>query len=402
MGILKLCLVFAVIIGILSFKRPLYQAILGGLLTAIIIYKIPIIKAITIMFKAMISSSTINVILSFYSITFLQRMLEKRSRLKQAQESLDSIFNNRRINTSLAPAVIGLLPSPGALTICARMVEDACEDYVSDEDKTFITSFFRHIPESFLPTYSSILIAITLSGVKAGDFVMAMFPMVITLFILGYIFYLRKLPKETNVESSENKKDDFIKLSKSLWTIALAVLIILVVDIPVYVATPIVIFINYFMDKFKFEEIKPMFASSLELVIVANTILIMMFKDIITYTGVINQLPEFFGVLPIPISVVFALIFFFGTIVSGASAIVALCMPMAMNTVPDAGLSLVVLLMCFSYAAMQVSPTHVCLFIATDYFKTSMLELIKRTIPVILSFCAIVLVYVEFLKIIGL
>nr|WP_304055180.1 hypothetical protein [Enterocloster clostridioformis] len=82
-----------------------------------------------------------------------------------------------------------------------------------------------------------------------------------------------------------------------------------------------------------------------------------MFKDIITYAGVIHELPVFFGGLPIPLPMVFALIFFFGTIISGSNAIKPLCMPMAMAAMPDAGVPLLVLLMSSAYAAMQVSPT---------------------------------------------
>lgn len=400
MYILNLCLVFAIIIAILTFKKPLFVAILGGILTAIVLYRIPITEVINLIFIGTFSKATLNIISSFYFITLLQRMLEKRARLKQAQESLNGIFNNRRINASLAPSVIGLLPSAGALTICGSMVNDACEEYLDKEDMTFVTSFFRHIPESFLPTYSSILIAITLSGVSTSSFVIAMIPMVSVLFLLGYIFYLRKIPKETGILESSNKKSEAIKLIKSLWTIALTVILLLLLNLPVYIATPITIIINYFVDKFSFREVAPMFKSAIEKTIIFNTILIMIFKEIITYTGVITQLPEFFSQFSIPLSLVFALIFFFGTIISGASAIISLCMPMAMATVPDAGLPLVVLLMCFSYAAMQISPTHICLFIATDYFNTSMGALIKRTIPVVLCFCIIVIAYVELLKII--
>lgn len=400
MDIYKLCLVFAVIIVILSLKKPLYLAIIGGLVTSIIVYKIPLGQSMQIMLKSMISPSTISVILSFYFITLLQRMLESRCRLREAQEALNGIFNNRRINASLAPCVIGLLPSAGALTICGSMVDDACEDYLDVEEKTFVTSFFRHIPESFLPTYSSILIAITLSGVSTGAFVLSMLPMVAVLFTLGYIFYLRKIPEDTGTQEAENKNKEWINLLKSLWTIAATIIIILVFNLPVHIATPIIIVANFFVDKFKIKEFVPMFSSAIEKVIIINTLLIMIFKDIITYTGVIYLLPDFFGQLPIPLSLVFALIFFFGTIVSGSQAIIALCMPMAIAATPDLGLPLVVLLMCFSYAAMQISPTHVCLFIATEYYNTSIVSLVKRTIPIIVCFCAIVLVYVKILTMI--
>lgn len=400
MDVYKLCLVFVVIISILSFKKPLYLAIIGGVITSIIAYKIPVGQSIQIMLKSVTSFSTISVVLSFYFITILQRMLEKRNRLKQAQEALDGIFNNRRVNASLAPCIIGLLPSAGALTICGSMVDDACEEHLDAEEKTFVTSFFRHIPESFLPTYSSILIAITLSGVSASAFVLAMLPMVVVLFILGYVFYLKKIPKDTDTLESKYKNKEWIKFGKSLWSIGVIIFIILVFNLPVHVATPIVIICNFFIDKFTIKEVIPMFVSAIEKIIILNTILIMIFKDIITYTGVINLLPDFFGQLPIPLPLVFALIFFFGTIISGAQAIIALCMPMAIAATPDLGIPLVVLLMCFSYAAMQISPTHVCLFIATEYYNTSIGSLIKRTLPVIFCFCAISLIYVQILTMI--
>lgn len=160
-----------------------FLAISGGLAGAVLLYGIRLQDALLIMGKSMVGKDTITVVLSFYFITFLQRMLERRSRLKQAEESLNGLFNNRRINASAAPAVIGLLPSAGAMTICAEIVRSSCEDYLSNEDMTAVTSFYRHIPECFLPTYSSILIALAVSGIGAGEFVVAMLPLVAALFL---------------------------------------------------------------------------------------------------------------------------------------------------------------------------------------------------------------------------
>ena len=157
-------------------KRPLFWAISGGLAAALILYGVHVSDALSIMGRALVSRDTVTVVLSFYFITFLQRMLERRNRLKQAEQSLNWLFNNRRVNASAAPAVIGLLPSVGATTICAEIVRSSCQDYLSNEDMTCVTSFYRHIPESFLPTYSSILIALAVSGVGAGEFVLAMLP----------------------------------------------------------------------------------------------------------------------------------------------------------------------------------------------------------------------------------
>ena len=66
---------------------------------------------------------------------------------------------------------------------------------------------------------------------------------------------------------------------------------------------------------------------------------------------------------------------------------------MAMAAMPQGGVPLLVLLMSSSYAAMQISPTHVCLFVAAEYFKVNIGELVKRNIPMILLFFAAALGY---------
>ena len=79
---------------------------------------------------------------------------------------------------------------------------------------TTVTSFFRHIPECFLPTYSSILIALAVSGIGAGEFVVAMLPLVAVLFLIGYVFYLRKLPKATG-RAPKGGRIESVKMRRS-------------------------------------------------------------------------------------------------------------------------------------------------------------------------------------------
>ena len=128
----------------------------------------------------------------------------------------------------------------------------------------------------------------------------------------------------------------------------------------------------------------------------------MVFRDIINVTGVIEILPDFFSALPIPPYLIFFLIFFFGTIISGQLAITAMCLPLAFGTIPNAGVALLVLLLSTGYIGMQISPTHICLAVVTEYFKISMGALVKKTIPVVISFSAILIGYYLLLTSLGL
>lgn len=393
MDIAKLALIFTCIMIVVKFNRPLYLSIAAGAAATILLYGIDPLTSLRLIASGIFKKDTIYLVLAFYTITFLQRMLEKRGHILMAEEALSSLFNSRRVNAMAAPFVIGLLPSAGAVLLAAPIVDNAGGNDITVEEKTFIASYFRHIPESFLPTYSSVLLALNLSGIDMTAFVLGMLPMVVVLFYLGYFFYIRKIPKAAGLSKSEDKPRAIRNLFISLWSIALSITIILGFKISVHLAVIPVILLSIILNKFSFKEIKPMFISAIETKLIFTTIVIMVFKELLTYTGIIERLPAYFSVLPVPPVVIFALIFFIGALVAGAQAIIALAMPLAFATIPDGGTSLMILLMCMLYIAMQISPTHICLAIATEHFGTSFISLVKKTLPIVICFVLISSVY---------
>ncbi len=393
MDIIKLILIFACIITVIKFNRPLYISLAAGVAATIILFGINPITALRLIVIGAFRKDTIYLVLAFYTITFLQRMLEKRGHILMAERALNSLFNSRRVNAMVAPAIIGLLPSAGAVLIAAPIVDNAGGDDITKEEKTFITSYFRHIPESFLPTYSSVLLALNLSGADMTAFVAGMLPMVVVQFYLGYFFYGRKIPKNIGVPESREMMKEVNKLVVSLWSIALSIAIILILKIPVHLAVIPVIILSFILNKFSYEEIKPMFVSAFETKLIVTTVITMIFREILTYTGVIERLPDYFSVLPVSSVIVFALIFFFGPLIAGSQAIIALGVPMAYAAIPDGGAILLILLMCMLYISMQVSPTHICLGIITEHNGTSFINLVRKTMPVLITFILISSVY---------
>lgn len=391
--VFKILVVFlAIVVGLRLTKSLPISVLLGGALAALL-FRLGIFNTLQISGKALVSEMTIVTVLAFYSITYLQRMMENRKQLDLAQQALNGIFNNRRVNTALAPVFIGMLPSAGAVTICGAIVDKAAEDYLTVEEKTFVTSYYRHIPESLLPTYSTILIGVQISGQQMGDFLLWTLPLVVFLALLGHLFYLRKIPKATGQPPSQNKGNDLLNLFKSFWSILLTILLIITFNLPVYIAVTISILINIFVNRFRWKELRPIFRSAFESRLILTTVCIMIFKDIIIETGIIGILPKVLSSLPIPAFLTFFIIFFCGTIISGQQSINVVGLPLAFATIPGAGVPLLVYLMGAGYAAMQMSPTHVCLAIISEYFKVDMGVLIKKTAPVIATFCVVLTGY---------
>lgn len=413
MELIKLAIIFVVIIVLINFKVSLSGSVAIGAVLGMILYQFGFLPSIKLAFGAVFNSTTIMLILVTYLITFLQRMLEQKGALMSAQRALSGIFNSRRVNASVAPVFIGLLPSAAAAFIAGDMVKGATDGYLDKDEQAFVTSYYRHIPESCLPTYSSIILACTLSGVAIGPFLISMILPIVLLVALGYFFYLRKVPKDTGYPPSENKLTEWKNLFKSLWTLLLAIALVIVVpyipfgkldfmpesavsflgDFPVWLAVIISIVLYFFISKFKIKEVAPYVISAFETRIVLNTVVVMIFKEVLTESDVITKLTEALATLPIPLFLTFALIFLLGTIVSGSTAIITLCTAPAFAAIPDGGVALFMLLMCFSYAAMQVSPTHICLTLIAEHFDSDFGALVKKTIPVISIFLVAIIAY---------
>lgn len=396
MELLLLCAAFAVIVVLISLKRPLYQAIFGGIVALTLLFRISIRDIIGQVASVFLEWNSLSVLVSLYLITLLARVLDARSQIQLAQQDLNGLFHNRRVNAMAAPMVIGLLPSAAAMMLCADIVKDATKDHLKPKEQAFITSWIRHIPESSLPTYSSVLLMASISGVDMGGYLLGMILPVLVLTALAYFPYVRCLPKDPGTTKSRNRLQDAWNLLKHLWTFALLLVLILGFDVSVVTSLLIVIAAALVVYRFSFRDVGGLLVRAFDKKLLLSTFLVLLLKGFIQHTGVLDTLPDTLAVLPIPTYLVFALMFFLGGIISGATGIIALGAPIAFAAM-GGGVPLMVLLMCMAHAASQVSPVHVCLVVAAEHYQVSLGELIRKTLPRTLIFCGFAIVYYNLL-----
>ena len=397
MQILFLAFVLLAIIGLLALRRPLWQALLGGLVLLWALFRIAPADGARLFLNPIAGWSSLSVILVVYLIAFLQRVLDARGMLRGAQQDLDALFHNRRINASGAPVFIGLLPSAAAMLLCADIVREATDGSLTPEEQAFTASWFRHIPESILPTYTGVILMLSLTGLPAGPFMLAMIPPVCFLALLGFLFVLRKVPGRTGQASGGAKLPHLAALLRHLWPLLLILVLILAFGMDVSLAVLVSIVCAALILRLTPAELSPMFRDSFEWKILLSTYLVLVLKEFIAATGVLETLPQAMGTLPLPAWLVFAVLFFVATLIGGTTSAIALGTPLAFAALPGS-IPLAVYLMCITHAACQLSPVHVCLAVAAESFRVSLGSLIRRTLPVALSFCVLMTVYYHLLN----
>lgn len=396
MEFLKLAIVFGVIVLLLVCKRPLWQAILGGLAATALFFGILPPDMLKLTGKVVTGWSSLSVLLSLYLITFLQRILESRSQIRLAQEDLNRLFHNRRINIIGACLFIGLLPSAASMLLCAELVKNATDGYLEPKEQAFVSSWFRHIPECTLPTYTSVLLMLSLSGVETARFMAGMIVPVVILGALGYFVYLRKVPTAVDTPKSENRLKDFGRLIGHLWSLILILVLILVFHLQVVLAVLITIVLSIFVYRIRPAELKTFVFSAFEKKMLGNTFLVLVLKEFLAFTGVLTRLPDALSALPLPMYLIFGLLFFLATLINGSTAAIAMGTPLAFAAIPG-GAPLMIYLMCMTHAANQLSPTHICLVVATDYYHVTLGDLVHKTLPLTVTFCVLITLYYNLL-----
>jgi len=126
-------------------------------------------------------------------VIFLIIWLSNQMDLTGVMEELVKTIRARvssRAALAAMPAVIGLLPMSGGAIFSAPMV-DSCdhENSLSQDLKTQINYWFRHIWEYWWPLYPGVLLAVDLAGIEIWQFVLVQLPLCFCSISIGSFYF---------------------------------------------------------------------------------------------------------------------------------------------------------------------------------------------------------------------
>lgn len=77
-------------------EKAMWMAVIAASVATIFLYGLSPDVAVHGIIKGATARATVETLVVFYSITFLQRMMEKRKNLSNAQVAMNGLFNNNR------------------------------------------------------------------------------------------------------------------------------------------------------------------------------------------------------------------------------------------------------------------------------------------------------------------
>lgn len=320
---------------------------------------------------------------ALYLVICLEIELRKSGCLAGMVEALSRMFSSRRFTLAVMPAFLGLLPSIGGARFSAPIVEEASKGFeAKPEDKAAINFWFRHIFEFSSPLVPGMILACGIAGVKIGDLIVHLGWLTIVAFILGWIVMVRGLKqteatkKSVSVEEAKRHNMDFIlALTPVIANVVLMVAFGLQASVSMIIVVvamiPLLMFFNRHVS------VKEVFIGALDYKMFANVICILLFIALLESTGVLALLVAAFESSPLAVPVIIGFLSFIIGLLTGISqGHVAIMMPIVAG-ISTGDLDLVGVAMVFGVAGQMITPTHLCLTITVDYFKSDFFKTLK-------------------------
>lgn len=383
-------LVIAMAIIILMLRRhiPIGPCMLtGGLF--IWLMKTPELHYLTQAFVETLSlPRTYDILFALYFVMCLEIELRTSGALAGMVHTLQRIFSSNRVTLAVMPAFLGLLPSLGGARFSAPIVEEASKGLgLTREHQAAINFWFRHIFEFSSPIIPGMIMACNIAGVTYSEFIMHLCWLTVLMFCVGWFVLIRPIKTDTVKENSgtqyENEQgwqDLWLSLSPVVLTFILVVFFNMNASIGMGVVTAGLFLVLHFTKREV--GLKEVVCGAIDMKMFFNVLCILYFIQILTVTQMLHEIVTAFQNSPLPVPVIIACVSFIIGVLTGMSqGHVAIIMPIiaAMQT---GSLNLAGVAMAFGVAGQMLTPTHMCLVVTVDYFKSNFFKTLQ---PVLLG-----------------
>lgn len=372
------------IVVLLRFKVLIGPAILsGGLL--IWLFESRSFEKLWVAFtETLTMQRTWDLLLCLYFVMCLEVELRKSGSLHGMVVTLRNIFSSNKVTLAFMPAFLGLLPSLGGARFSAPIVQEASEGIaVDDEQKSAINLWFRHIFEFSNPLMPGVILACGIANVSIGDLIDQVGWVTILCFVLGWIFLIVPL-KITDPEKATNTQHDRTIDWKSLilafGPIVTSFLLIVAFDVQAALAMGLVVvaFIPLYFWFKRPISVKSVFTESLDKKLFFNVVCILYFIQLLTVIGTLDEIVNVFNNSALPQAVIIAcLSFIFGVLTGMGQGYIAIVMPIVALMAPG-NIVLVGIAMVYGMAGQMVTPTHLCILVTVEYFKSRLWKTIGK------------------------
>jgi len=386
--IVKIVSLIVILLILLKLKTNISLALFILSIYSILLFSLNISGVLSASIDILIDKTSVKLYIIIVSVLYITMIQKKKKMFDQLLSSLRSIFRNDKIVSMIAPSIIGLLPMPGGALVSAPLVEKATEKMaMSNEFKTYLNYWFRHIWEFVWPIYAGLLLFEAMSGIALKTIVFHQAPYTILNILTGYIvitIYMRanniKLLRNSKNGTAGSTIKDFIA---GIWPVLMIIFLFFIFSIPLYISMIITSIMLTLIKRVRFKEVVKMLFSKL----IGRTMLLMgsvlVFQKIIYISHIFGSTGSEDISFTLLLFLCFLISFSIGFLTGVNTAYIAISFPILLPLIQGLPnyVNLSIYIYVIGFSGILLSPVHLCLVFTNEYFKSNLLKVYKYLFP---------------------
>ncbi len=408
MIVFALLLSMIIILFLVSKKVNIgYSLMIGSVILSLLMGK-SFIYILRTFGKSLVESTTVTLAITILLISILGHLMEKYLIMDRMIISLEKMLRSAKLTILVAPAIIGtLLVTGGALMSCPVVGKLGDRLKISKDNQATINLIFRHAMYFMFPLSTTIIMAAKIGEFEVMDFVKLQLPISISMYIFGYIFYLRgcnEPPSEPiDLKSYSNSILEFLIYSSP---ILISLIGVIIFDIPFPISLGMGIIVSIIMNlldkkrdsKYDLKEniLKTMYQG-------INPSMLIAIIGIMIYKNVVNDMDELYILLnnllengmPLELLIIIASSMISLSLGSTQPSI-AILFPMVLPLAGDYHTKLTYAMFIYtsSFIFYYISPLHLCQVLTLEYFEVKLKTLYKKYALILpLTYATMVAIY---------
>ncbi len=404
---LKVLAAFALMLIGMKNKIGLAVSILFGGIFMGIAFGLDLIELGTVSAVALVQEKFLFLITIVGLIMILSDGLERSGQSTRLMKALSGYLVSPKLRLIFFPALIGLLPMPGGAIFSAPMVKSVGDELrLKNVDQAVINYWFRHVWEMAWPLYPGIILTVALAEIPIGALISRTWPAVIAMFLLGYVFFLRRgvlgdMEEGASLSGIENRFtavmwEGLPLLVAIIGAIGLETLLAgFAPKIPfewgVIVALAVAIVSIMVQNRLGGDFVRQVLAKkslwSMLLVIAS----IFIFKDIMQAAGIVEKMAGAAGGAVALFAAAVFLPFLVGMVAGINVAFVGATFPLLLGLLHNLGMDdqtipYLVIGSFSGFTGVMISPIHICFVLTCKYFTADVSSAWRRLVLPCLSF----------------
>lgn len=346
------------------------------------------------------------------SILLLSGVMEKSGQSHRLVVGVEAAVTSARVRLIFFPAMIGLLPMPGGAVFSCPMVRETSRRLdLSDEDRSLLNYWFRHIWELVWPLYPGLVLYCGLCDVSPWTAAAHNWPSLAASVISGRLLFLRRDPAEVQTVEEAPECEAGARERVSLWRESMPLGVGLIGAFAVGMLIPglasgfafglgfsagtVVCLVS---NRQSPAVILSVLGSRKSLGILALVTAVFIFKNVLGQSGIIESLG---GLARNPVTLFLActlLPLLAGMLTGVLVALVGISFPLLLTMLQQADLwaerlPWLTLALMFGNIGQMLSPVHVCLVVTCRFFNVGLGGTLRRLVLPCLILAATALVW---------